>query len=133
MIRAGLRITVLLAAIGGMASVSAWAQPPTPPASAYASIGTARMWSDRTIELDLGPADGLGGVNSKGELGYGRLQIAPHSPHYQELLEHLGGLRPGEVKPVPPWRSDETWHCALDPDRGPCPLGHSLDRTATAN
>jgi len=103
---------------------------PQPPVS---SIGTARMLADRTIELDLSKEPHIGVARSPGELGYGQVDIETTNPHYGELLQHLGGLRPGEEKPVAPWRADETWHCAFDPDRGPCPLNHSLDRTAAAS
>lgn len=110
--------------------------PPAPqvvtPILPGSSIGTASMLRDRTIELDLTKGPHIGVARSPGELGYGQVDIEPNNPHYAELLRHLGGLRPGETKPVPPWRADETWHCAFDPDRGPCPLNHPLDRSAAA-
>jgi hypothetical protein len=64
-------------------------------------------------------------------IGYGEIELDRGHLHYSDVLRHLGGLVPGQVKPVPPWRAEEQWHCALDPDRGPCPLQHLLpDRTA---
>lgn len=60
------------------------------------SIGTARMLPDRTVEMALTARD-------HGMIGHGRLTYRPGDPHYDEVLRHLGGLRPGEVKPVPPW------------------------------
>jgi len=60
------------------------------------SIGTATMLPDRTIVLDLiarGP----------GLLGDARLTYSPSDPKYGDILRHLGGLRPGEVKQVQPW------------------------------
>jgi hypothetical protein len=60
------------------------------------SIGTATMWPDRTIVLDLiarGPD----------LLGDARLTYSPGDPDYGAILRHLGGLRPGEVKLVQPW------------------------------
>src|SRR5262249_36562973 len=35
--------------------------------------------------------------------GHGRITYAPSDPKYQETLRHIGGIRPGEQKPVPPW------------------------------
>ncbi len=59
-------------------------------------IGTATMKPDRTIVLDL-----HGGPESHYALG--RIEYMPNDPHYQAVLEHLGGLAPGQVKPVAPW------------------------------
>lgn len=63
-----------------------------------ASIGQARMNPDRTIVLDLRASDG----NATGDA---QLSYKPGDPHYDEVLHHLGGLSPGEVKPVKPWDS----------------------------
>ena len=62
-----------------------------------ASIGIARMLHDETIVLDLraeGPA---------GQVGDAQLRYPKGSAKYQDVLKHLGGLKPGESKPVPPW------------------------------
>jgi len=123
---------VTLIMLGATPSLGQQARPPSPPPATAGSIGTARMLGDGTIELDLSKEPHLGVARGPGELGYGQLDIERSNPHYSELLNHLGGLQPGEEKPVPPWRPDETWHCAFDPDRGSCPLGHSLDRAAAA-
>jgi hypothetical protein len=64
---------------------------------AYGSIGSASMNHDGTIFLTLRVA-GAGG-----RLLDSRLQCPPGHAHYADLLSHLGGLRPGEDKPVPPW------------------------------
>jgi hypothetical protein len=59
-------------------------------------IGTATMSDDGTIALKLvmtgggRPADAL-------------LTYKTDSPDYQEILHHLGGMKPGETKPVTPW------------------------------
>jgi hypothetical protein len=55
------------------------------------------MLPDGSIVLRLRAA-GTGGV-----AGEGRIVYSPSDPHYQEVLRHLGGLRPGETKSVPPW------------------------------
>lgn len=60
-------------------------------------IGTARMDRDGTIVLDLRAEDEGGAV------GVGRLVYPPAHPQYQRVLEHLGGLEPGQSKPVPPF------------------------------
>ena len=60
-------------------------------------IGTATMAKDGTIILDL-RAEG-----SNGTIGDGRLIYQKDDKEYSEVLKHLGGLKPGEFKPVPPW------------------------------
>jgi hypothetical protein len=60
------------------------------------TVGTARMEADGTIVLDLVARDG-------GTTGQGRLTYPPGHPDHAMILRHLGGLRPGEVKPVPPF------------------------------
>jgi hypothetical protein len=80
-------LATLLAALAWHAA----AQPARPP------IGTATMRADGTIVLDL-RAEGPGGA-----VGQGRLTYPPDHPQYAAVLRHLGGLRPGETKPVPPW------------------------------
>jgi hypothetical protein len=71
--------------------------PERPQAREVPSIGVARMRPDGTIELDL-RATGEGGT-----IGHGRLTYSPTHPQYQDVLRHLGGLKPGETKNVPPW------------------------------
>jgi hypothetical protein len=65
---------------------------PTPSAAA---IGEATMLSDRTILLDL--------VAGSATRGHARQSYSPSHPEYQRILQHLGGLRPGEHKAAPPW------------------------------
>jgi hypothetical protein len=66
-------------------------------ATEAASIGVATMGTDGTIELRL-RATGPGGM-----VGEGFLTYPPSDSHYAEILRHLGGLKPGETKSVPPW------------------------------
>ena len=76
------------------------ARPGTRPAATDhlpASIGTATMTADGTIVLDL-RAEGPGGM-----IGDSRLVYPRTDKQYAEILKHLGGLRPGEHKSVPPW------------------------------
>lgn len=60
------------------------------------SIGVAQMISDGTVVLDLRAIAG-------GGQGEARMVYPPSHPRYREIVEHLGGLKPGETKPVPPW------------------------------
>jgi hypothetical protein len=69
-------------------------EPPVPPAK---SIGQAMMSGDGTITLDL-RAEGPGGT-----IGDARFVYPPSHKDYQMILKHLGGMKPGETKPVPPF------------------------------
>ena len=62
-----------------------------------ASIGSATMQADGTIVLQLRATDGTG------MRGDARLTYPPDHAQYAKVLAHLGGLGPGEEKPVPPW------------------------------
>jgi hypothetical protein len=64
------------------------------------SIGIATMEEDGTILLQL-RAEVPGGL-----VGDACLRLPPGDPHYDEILQHLGGLRKGETKPVPPWPTE---------------------------
>jgi hypothetical protein len=61
------------------------------------SIGSATMKPDGTIVLQLRATDGTGIV------GDSRVEYAPSHAQYADVLKHLGGLKPGQEKPVPPW------------------------------
>jgi len=65
-------------------------------AQAQSPIGTARIEADGTIVLDLVARQGA-------TVGQGRLTYPPGHPDHAMILRHLGGLRPGEAKPVPPF------------------------------
>ncbi len=55
------------------------------------------MSADRTITLRLRAQDG------RGATGDGVLVYRTGSRDLEEVLGHIGGLKPGEPKPVPPW------------------------------
>jgi len=56
------------------------------------SIGTALMSADGTLTLNFtGPI-------MRGVLAYHR-----GDPQYARIISHIGGLQPGQKKPVPPW------------------------------
>ena len=61
------------------------------------SIGVANMSEDGTITLLL-RAEGPGGIVGDAVMTYGRSH-----KQYADILKHLGGLKPGEEKSVPPW------------------------------
>lgn len=62
-----------------------------------ASIGKAWMERDGTIVLQL-RAEGPGGA-----VGDALLRYPANHREYDRVMRHLGGLKPGETKPVPPW------------------------------
>jgi hypothetical protein len=64
---------------------------------ALESIGEATMKADGTLVLQLRAESPGGGA------GDALFEYPPDDPKYQETLEHIGGLKPGESKPVPPW------------------------------
>ncbi|MEP6831563.1 MAG: hypothetical protein ABI963_14570 [Rhizomicrobium sp.] len=64
-----------------------------------ASIGVATMGSNGTISLRL-RAQGLSGVFGESVIVYRR-----DNPQYNEVLRHIGGLKPGQTKPVAPWKN----------------------------
>ena len=59
------------------------------------------MDEDGTINL------WLRAESDDGAVGQGFFTYAPGDEEYDEVLEHIGGLKPGENKPVPPWPDDE--------------------------
>ena len=78
---------------------------PTPPDSVATqdksqqpkSIGQATMRPDGTILLQLrAEAD-------DGTIGDSLLEYPRGHKRYKMVLDHLGGLDPGQEKPVPPW------------------------------
>jgi hypothetical protein len=62
------------------------------------------MHPDGTIALQLlalGP---------NGLIGHAYYEVKPSDPDYEATKAHLGGIRPGEDKPVPPWLPE---HCSV--------------------
>jgi len=72
--------------------------PPIPPipCAAVESIGTAEMAADGTITLRLRSL-------SPNPIAEGVLTYAPDDPQYEDIKKHLGGIAPGDTKPVKPW------------------------------
>ncbi len=61
------------------------------------NIGTATMTEDGTIRLELMAE------SEDGTIGDAVFVYKPGDRMYDEVMKHLGGLKPGEAKPVPPW------------------------------
>ena len=61
-----------------------------------ASIGVATMKQDGTIVLQLR-------AEQPNITGDSLILYPPNDPNYAKILKHIGGLRPGETKNVPPW------------------------------
>jgi hypothetical protein len=61
-------------------------------------IGSARMEPDGTLVLDL-YAETPDGKSR----GMAQLRKKPGEADYDKWLKHLGGMKPGEQKLVPPW------------------------------
>ena|SRR5579862_3368670 len=60
------------------------------------SIGRAKMSADGTITLQLRSL-------WPNPIAETQLIYPPGDPQYEEIKHHLGGIAPGESKPVPPW------------------------------
>ena len=60
------------------------------------SIGRAKMSGDGTITLQLRSL-------WPNPIAESQLVYAPDDPQYEEIKHHLGGIVPGESKPVPPF------------------------------
>jgi len=59
-------------------------------------IGTASMSDDGTVTLRLA-------MTSDGKPADAIITYKTGDPRYDEVLRHLGGLKPGQIKPVPSW------------------------------
>src|SRR5271155_2459091 len=70
--------------------------PPPIPCAEVESIGTAQMSADGVITLRLRSL-------SPNPIAEGVLTYTPDDPQYEEVKQHLGGIAPGETKPVKPW------------------------------
>jgi hypothetical protein len=62
-------------------------------------IGTASMSDDGTVTLHLTRS-------GDGQYANSELRYTTDDPKYGDVLKHIGGLKPGETKPVRPWPDD---------------------------
>lgn len=60
-------------------------------------VGSATMAADGAITLDLASRE------QNGPVGHGRFVYPVGHPQYQAILAHIGGIVPGETRPVRPW------------------------------
>ena len=74
-----------------------WAAPRKENLEPPSTIGSAKMLPDGTLELMLRATDG------KGMVGDALLKVAPRDKDYDMWLQHLGGMKPGEEKLIPPF------------------------------
>jgi hypothetical protein len=64
-------------------------------------IGTATMTADGTITL------WLRAELPKGGEAHGTIVYQTDNPQYQDVLRHIGGLKPGETKLIKPWPDEK--------------------------
>lgn len=64
-------------------------------------IGSARMAEDGTLWLKLRAESGIGAI------GDALIPYPTNHPEYPNILRHIGGIKPGQEKPVPPWPDEE--------------------------
>jgi hypothetical protein len=74
-------------------------RPPSRPASP--DVGSAYMQDDGTLEMSLRTE------TRDGTIGEAFLVIAPADERYRSMVAHLGGIKPGEGKPIPPFPAPE--------------------------
>jgi hypothetical protein len=68
---------------------------PAPTSPPGPSVGIATMQPDGSIAVRVRIA--------RGSDQEAVLVLYPGDSNYQRMIEHIGGLMPGESKPIPPW------------------------------
>ncbi len=74
-------------------------QPPARPQPA--SVGSAYMQPNGTLEMSLRTE------TKDGTIGEALLVIVKDDPRYADMVKHLGGIKPGEGKAIPPFPAPE--------------------------
>jgi len=92
MVKAALLLSLPLVALDS----PAFSAEPAPRCQDVASIGVATMAADGTITLRITSLP-------PGPVAHGNFTYAPSHAQYEEIKRHIGGITPGEQKPVPPW------------------------------
>jgi hypothetical protein len=87
---------VLGASLGGPAAAQFKKDLPPVTCATVESIGVAAMSADGTITLHLKSL--WPDPHEDSDLSY-----APDDPQYDEIKKHLGGIEPGQSKPIPPF------------------------------
>src|SRR5438552_848768 len=101
------RILRSLAPAGALVAIAACTHTPPPlvprpvdlsvrpsPKPVDRSIGNATMLADGTIVMELRTSDDTGGS------GHMTQKIKPGDMQYAQVLKQLGGLKPGQSKPI---------------------------------
>ena len=75
--------------------------PPADDPESPASVGSAEMEKDGTLRLMLRTetADGM--------VGEMTMAVPRGDPRYAGFVAHLGGMKPGDAKPIPPFPEPE--------------------------
>lgn len=78
------------------------ADPDVPPrAVPPPDVGSAYMKPDGTLEMRLRTE------TEDGTIGEAFLVIPPADPRYKDMVAHLGGIKPGEGRAIPPFPAPE--------------------------
>jgi hypothetical protein len=88
-------LAFIMLCIAGVASAQGIRPSDARPSMPY--TGTAAMLDDGTLSLHLR-------LTSDGEAVDDVLTYKVSDRAYDDILRHLGGLRPGETKPFRPWK-----------------------------
>lgn len=87
-----LRFSVTIAGFFLLLALAAPAQALEQDCRGPGSVGTALMSADGTITLSF-----------TGPIMHGAVAYHRGDPQYARMLSHIGGLQPGQKKPIPPW------------------------------
>lgn len=63
-------------------------------------VGECRMGADGTIRMFLRVDMQTGGKRIQ---GHAIQEYGPDDPQYEQILKHVGPMRPGDRRPVPAW------------------------------
>ena len=66
----------------------------------FSSVGVAFMEEDGSLTVRL-RAEGT--IHGRKEVGDAAFYYNKGDKEYWRIIKHVGGLKPGESKPVPPW------------------------------
>jgi len=89
-----MRLAIVLAIV----AIAGSGEPPTKTGDI---IGSVTMRPDRSLHMILRS------VQCDGRVAEGTFDIQPDQKDYQSTIDHVGGLRPNETKPVPAWPTPE--------------------------
>ena len=88
-----LKLLLALLAVAGCASVKS-----TESLEAPTYLGIAEMRPDESIVLTMY-------IDGNGRDAQQVVEYKPTDKYYELVIKHVGGLKPGEQKPVGPWKS----------------------------